>query len=186
MTSALPVMPWTTEGQRGPQTDHRLRAHFDDLPGVRMSCDDLTPSRGTMSDLGDAVEPASRVPRGFAIQGATTADTGELLTLQRAAYVKRSCRGPLLASLTQTLEDLAAEPDRKTYPKAVTAGRIVGTVRASDESGIRHIGRLAVAPDQQGRGMGTALLHAVEALAGKEVTAFALFTGAASAGNLRL
>ena len=41
--------------------------------------------------------------------------------------------------------------------------------------------------------MGTALLHAVEALlqaveavASKQVTTFALFTGAASVGNLRL
>ena len=51
-----------------------------------MSCDDLTPSRGTMSDLGDAVEPASRVPRGFA----TTADSSERLTLQRSAYVSEA------------------------------------------------------------------------------------------------
>ena len=49
-----------------------------------------------------------------------------------------------------------------------------------------HVGRLAVAPDQQGRGIGRQLLSAVEDLAGPGVTTSALFTGANSNENIRL
>ena len=174
----------------GPGVGFRWLLHTADAHGLYAGFGFAVPD-GTLLERPRArptVEPASRVPRGFAIQLATTADSGELLTLQRAAYVSEAqvYGDPFLPPLTQTLEGLVAELDRGTCLKAVTAGRIVGTVRANDESGIRHIGRLAVAPDQQGRGLGTALLHAVEALAGQEVTTFALFTGADSSANLRL
>lgn len=108
--------------------------------------------------------------------------------MQRSAFVSeaQAYGDPFLPPLTQTLDELVAELGAGTCLKAVVAGRIVGSVRASDESGIRRIGRLAVAPDQQGQGLGTALLQAVEALAGPEVIMFTLFTGADSSANLRL
>lgn len=49
-----------------------------------------------------------------------------------------------------------------------------------------EIGRLVVAPDQQGRGLGTRLLAAAEALASPGVTVYALFTGQHSTANVRL
>jgi GNAT superfamily N-acetyltransferase len=47
-----------------------------------------------------------------------------------------------------------------------------------------HVGRLAVVPDLQGRGLGTRLLAAVEQ--GTPARRAALFTGHRSDGNLRL
>ena len=64
--------------------------------------------------------------------------------------------------------------------------RLVGSVRARVADGVLHVGRLVVAPDRQGRGIGAALLTAVERVAGPEAHTAALFTGHRSAGNLRL
>ena len=52
------------------------------------------------------------------------------------------------------------------------------------EDGTAHIGRLIVAPDMQGKGIGTFLLRAAEAASGAD--RFALFTGHLSEANLRL
>jgi GNAT superfamily N-acetyltransferase len=58
--------------------------------------------------------------------------------------------------------------------------------RADRRDGALRVGRLSVAPDLQGCGIGTALLAAVERLAGPEVRCAALFTGRSSAANVRL
>lgn len=70
--------------------------------------------------------------------------------------------------------------------KATAGPRIVGSVRSRVEDGVLHVGRLVVAPDQQGRGIGRALLEAAEAAAVPAARTAALFTGHRSAGNLRL
>jgi GNAT superfamily N-acetyltransferase len=54
----------------------------------------------------------------------------------------------------------------------------------ADRAGI--VGRLVVAPDHQGRGIGTALLKAIEGELSPMVDAYDLFTGHLSEGNLRL
>jgi GNAT superfamily N-acetyltransferase len=93
-------------------------------------------------------------------------DAGELLTLHRAAFV--------------TEAQLYGDP---RLPALVA--RAVGSVRTRLEDGVLRVGRLVVAPDQQGRGIGAALLAAVERAAGAGVHTAALFTGHRSAG-LRL
>ncbi len=113
-------------------------------------------------------------------------DAGELLTLQRAAFVTEAqlYDDPRLPALVETLEEL-----RASLGLALTARsgpRLVGSVRGRVAGGVLHVGRLVVAPDQQGRGIGAALLAAVERAAGPQVRAAVLFTGARSAGNLRL
>jgi tRNA (guanine37-N1)-methyltransferase len=68
-----------------------------------------------------------------------------------------------------------------------SSGRLVGAVRGRlDRHGEWDIGRIMVAPDLQGRGLGRALLELVEALAPAEVTTYVLFTGAGSTDNLRM
>lgn len=110
------------------------------------------------------------------IAPAAVADAGEVLTVQRAAYVSEAqlYGDPQLPPLTETLE------------------------RATLVAGTGHIGRLAVVPDLQGRGIGRQLLSAVEAAlvagqrtaapgrAGAGLVRFELFTGAHSEANLRL
>ena len=65
-------------------------------------------------------------------------------------------------------------------------GRLVGAVRGRLEGDAWDIGRLMVAPDLQGRGIGRLLLDAVEVAAPAEATGFVLFTGALSERNIRI
>lgn len=116
------------------------------------------------------------------------ADAGEILTLQRAAYVSEAQRyeDAFLPPLTQTLDELEAELREVTALVASSYMRIVGAVRARQEGQVWRIGRLVVAPDRQGQGIGGRLLAAIEESAPPSVREFALFTGASSEPNLRL
>jgi ribosomal protein S18 acetylase RimI-like enzyme len=69
---------------------------------------------------------------------------------------------------------------------ATDGPRIVGSVRAHAGDGAWHIGRLVVAPDLQGRGIGTALIREIEQHAPAEVDRFTVTTGPKSAPNIRL
>ena len=113
-------------------------------------------------------------------------DVGELLTLQRAAYVTeaRLYDDVRLPALEQTLEELIQELTRASCTGAWAGRRLVGAVRTEVRNGVVHIGRLTVAPDLQGRGIGSRLLAAAEASSGAPRAT--LFTGHLSSGNLRL
>ncbi|HYH26929.1 MAG TPA: GNAT family N-acetyltransferase [Blastococcus sp.] len=115
-------------------------------------------------------------------------DAGELLTLQRAAYATeaRIYGDPELPALTQTLSELQAELATATALKACVGHRIVGAVRAHVEGTVLHVGRLTVAPDWQGHGIGSRLLTAVESHHGDQVETAALFTGHLSEANLTM
>lgn len=120
-----------------------------------------------------------------------TEDAGEVLTLQRAAYVTEAQAHDDLRMppLTQTLGQLREE----LADPAVTAwglregGRLVACVRIRlTGQAAAEVGRLVVAPDCQGRGLGSGLLRAAEARLGDDVTVVRLFTGERSHANLRL
>ena len=125
---------------------------------------------------------------------ATTVDAGEILTVQRAAYVSEALLydNPRFSALTETLDDVRAAVDTGQVLVArlgatenrIGGTRIVGAVRAEVVGDECRVGRLVVAPDQQRRGIGRALLAAVEA----RFTArrFVLHTGDRSTANLRL
>ena len=120
-------------------------------------------------------------------------DAGELLTLQRAAYVTeaQSHADPGLPPLRQTLAELREE---LASPDVVALGirdrgRLVATVRVHHdgaEPDVAELARLAVAPDRQGEGMGTRLLLEAERHARPGVSAIVLITGEHSRENLRL
>ncbi|WNM40358.1 GNAT family N-acetyltransferase [Micromonospora halotolerans] len=120
---------------------------------------------------------------------AGVADAGEILTVQRAAYLVEAqrYRDLFLPPLTETLDEVRAALAGPTVVLAARLGpRLVGSVRARVDGDTAHVGRLSVAPDQQGRGIGGRLLTAVEAACAGRVARFALFTGAESAENLGL
>ncbi|MCW2703528.1 MAG: family acetyltransferase [Blastococcus sp.] len=131
---------------------------------------------------------ATGLPDRPVIRAAVPADAGELLTLQRAAYTSEALLygDPGLPPLVQTLDDLAAELRTSIALKATRGDRIVGAVRGRPADGVLHVGRLAVAPDQQGQGIGTALIEALEAAAPSQIRQATLFTGHRSLANLRL
>lgn len=122
-----------------------------------------------------------------AILPAGPADAREILALQHLAYQSeaRLYNDWSLPPLTQTLEQIEQEFATLRFLKALAQGRIVGSVRAGLDGGICRVGRLIVHPDHQRRGLGSALLLAVEALF-PDASRFSLFTGSLSEGNLRL
>ena len=131
--------------------------------------------------------PPTSGPATITIRPATTADAGEVLTLQRAAWIveAQAHDTPFLPPLTQTLADVRADLERQTGLVAVDGHRMVGIVRADAADGVWRIGRLGVAPDRQGEGIGSRLLSAIEAAAPADTARFALFTGPRSDGNVR-
>jgi ribosomal protein S18 acetylase RimI-like enzyme len=129
------------------------------------------------------------VPDDVAFGVAVAADAGEILTLQRAAYVTEAqlYDDVRLPALTQSLDELHTELARGLAFKATNRdGRVVGAVRAAMKGSTLHVGRLTVAPDQQGKGIGSALLRHVEQAAPAGTRKYALFTGHLSRANIRL
>jgi tRNA (guanine37-N1)-methyltransferase len=119
-------------------------------------------------------------------------DAGELFTLQRACWVQELQANPgvPIPALEESYDDLRAWLRTDTVLVARSAGRLVGAVRARlherPEGDVWDIGRLMVAPDLQGRGLGRVLLERIEALAPDAATGYELFTGAGSARNQRM
>lgn len=64
-------------------------------------------------------------------------------------------------------------------------GRLVAAVRGRREGLDWQVGRLMVAPDLAGRGIGSALLGLIEQAAPEETERFILFTGGKSTRNIR-
>jgi ribosomal protein S18 acetylase RimI-like enzyme len=121
------------------------------------------------------------------ITTASPEDADAILVLQRLAYRSEAelYGDDTLPPLTETLDQLRAEFGHRLILKAVDNGLIVGSVRAHQEGDTCHIGRLIVHPDRQGQGIGTALMHEVEARF-PVARRFELFTGTLSVRNLRL
>jgi GNAT superfamily N-acetyltransferase len=121
------------------------------------------------------------------IARAVPADAGELLTLQRAAYVTEAqlYGDPFIAPLVESLDQMRTVIETAVVLKATDGGRLVGAVRGQMSGSTCLVGRLVVAPDRQGQGIGSTLLAAIHE-AVPEATVFDLFTGHLSEGNLRL
>ena len=127
----------------------------------------------------------------FDLATATPADVPELLTLSRACWVTEALANDTLdiPPLVETLEETAAGIAEWTTWTLRAGGRLVGSVRgrvAPDDDSLWQIGRLMVAPDLQGRGLGRALLAFAEAQAPPGTAAYWLNTGARSDRNLRI
>jgi ribosomal protein S18 acetylase RimI-like enzyme len=116
----------------------------------------------------------------------TVDDAREILKLQKLAYQSEAERYDNydIPPLTQTIEEVIDQFKTHIFLKAISGGKMVGTVRAHEEHGICYIGRLAVHPDRQNLGIGTALMKAIEGYYRPE--RFELFVGSKSNKNIYL
>ena len=120
------------------------------------------------------------------IEDAAPADAAAILALQRLCYQSEARRygDRTIPPLTQTLPELRAEFATSVILAARLGERIIGSVRAREEGGCVSIGRLIVHPEYQRRGLGTALMAAIEWRFAPPAC-FELFTGHRSDGNLQ-
>ncbi|MCL2467883.1 MAG: GNAT family N-acetyltransferase [Micrococcales bacterium] len=116
------------------------------------------------------------------------ADAGELFTLRRAAFVTEAQQydDPRIPPLTQTLSELKDDLGRDDV---ITLGawsgpRLVGSIRVLLEEGRATLGRFAVAPDLQGRGIGSRLLMEIVPYLPDGTKEIWVFTGRDSLQNL--
>jgi len=147
--------------------------------------------RRTAARRPDLLHPSRTVTVGDAdleVRIATRADAGELLTLQLACWVREAQDNPgvEIPALLEGLADVEAWITACTTFVVRAGPRLVGAVRGRLVGDAWDVGRLMVAPDLRGRGLGRWLLAHVEAAAPPGATRLTLVTGAGSASNLRM
>lgn len=127
-----------------------------------------------------ADDPLTAVP-------AAKSDAGEILTLQRACWVQEAIANHTLAipALLESLDDVLASLARWDTYVMRDADRLIGSVRGRLIDGEFEVGRLMVAPDLQGLGLGRLLLEHI-LRAGPAGVPFVLSTGALSVDNQRM
>lgn len=125
---------------------------------------------------------------GLTLAPAEEADLAELLVLQRCCWVQEALANQTLdlAPLRETLADVRAWVDSWQVWCARRHNRLVAAVRARSHGSVWEIGRLMVAPDQAGNGIGSWLLDYAEQHADDTATDAALFTGRHSQRNIDL
>lgn len=144
--------------------------------------------RRTAERRPDLLAP-STLDDGTPIVRATAGDAAELLTLQRACWVQEALANDSLdiPALHESLDDVRAWLGEWDTWVVRRAGRLVGAVRGRLEDGSSwDIGRIMVAPDLQGSGLGRVLLDHIQAVAPARATSYVLFTGADSVRNQRM
>lgn len=130
------------------------------------------------------------------LRPATLNDVAEIYTLTRACWLSEAIVNDRfdIPALHETLDDQRAEFElwqtwvlRNTDP--LQPGRLIGSARgriSPDDPKTWEVGRVMVAPDLQGHGLGKRLLSFIHDQAPKKVRAFELVTGRASERNLGL
>lgn len=103
-------------------------------------------------------------PEGLVIARASSVDCAALAALIHLAFA--AYRGKLVpgsGAHAETAESLAAALEKGTAYRALSGGHLMGCVFTERRADRLYFGRLAVAPEARGRGIGSALLAAVEA-----------------------
>lgn len=134
---------------------------------------------------------------GRTVREAVEADAGELLTLQRAAFLTEAQRygDPMLPPLRETLEQVRAviaDPAvvvlvAEATGDAARPGRLLGAARLhlTGDGQPAEVARVVVAPDLQGAGIGSQLMRALHEVAARAgLTRIELFTGGSSASTI--
>jgi GNAT superfamily N-acetyltransferase len=121
------------------------------------------------------------------IRRARPDEASAILELQRRAYLSEAALYDnfQIPPLVQTLGSLRQEIESQVVLIATLADGLVASARGQQVEGIAYLGRFAVEPRMQGRGIGTALIGALEQCFAT-ARVLELFTGHRSEGNLRL
>ncbi len=132
--------------------------------------------------------PLSAVPGDGELAAAVPADAGELHVLQLACWVQemRDNPGVEIPALHESIDDVRTWLPDWTVLVLRRAGRLVAAARARRDGDVWDIGRLMVAPDLRGQGLGRFLLAEIEAAAPTDIASYSLFTGAGSQRNQRM
>ncbi len=146
--------------------------------------------RRTAQRRPDLLHPTRSITVGDAdlvVGAATRGDAGELLTLQLACWVAEARANDSLdiPALQEGLADVEAWLGEWTTVVVRAHGRLVAAGRARLDGTGWSVGRLMVAPDLRGRGLGRWLLELLEQAAPAEARRVELFTGSGSEANLR-
>ena len=120
------------------------------------------------------------------IQTANIDDAEEILTLQKLAYKSEAKLHDdfQIPPLVESLDELKDKFKTHVFLKAITDGKIIGSVRILQKDNTCYIGRLMVHPDFQNRGIATELLMEIERTF--SCSRFELFTGEKSVKTIRL
>ncbi|MDG4798207.1 GNAT family N-acetyltransferase [Micromonospora sp. WMMD1082] len=183
-TVALRIAESTRDGRvvASAALDRAARGVLVELSRVACALRPLrTGAGGNDATVGGPVE-------GLTLAEARPADLAELLVLQRCCWVQEAFANDTLdlPPLRETLDDLRASLSTWRLWCVRRNGRLVAAVRARTDERAWLIGRLMVAPDQAGNGIGSWLLAYAEGQAPAETTHCALFTGHRSTRNIRL
>ena len=112
-------------------------------------------------------------------------DAKQIIELQRKAYYSEAELHDdfNIPPLTQTSEELVTEFQRLVVLKVIKGGEVWGSGQVRLDGETAHIGRMAIWPHMQGRGIGSRLLFALENVF-DEARRIELFTGEKSEANL--
>ncbi len=119
---------------------------------------------------------------------AQSSDAAELLVLQRCCWVPQAIVNDTfdVPALHEDLDTVRGWVETTRVWTVRIDGRLVAAVRAHLEEDRWEIGRLMVAPDLAGQGVGRWLLSYAEQQAPPEATSLVLYTGSGSERNLTM
>lgn len=123
---------------------------------------------------------------GLTISLLEVAELPDALALQKMAFMSEAALhgNVFIAALEETFAEITREFSSKTFFAAHLEHRLIGVVRGHAEDGVGAVERLAVHPGWRGRGIGAALVHALESHL--NCSRYALHTAANSNANIRL
>ena len=123
------------------------------------------------------------------IKKASIDDVEEILHLQKQSDLSEAelYNDYSIKPLTQTLDDIKQDFSKQIFLKAVIDDNttIVGSVKAYQQNDTVFIGRLAVDPKYQNKGIGAKLIISIEEIV-ESAKRFELFTGHKSIKNIYL
>ncbi|MGZ8178313.1 GNAT family N-acetyltransferase [Williamsia sp. SKLECPSW1] len=161
----------------------KLFGHDTGIPPMGDVIDAVVSLLGSASSR-DVVAPSASAPIHVADESAAP----ELVVLQRCCWVQEAVANDTLdiPPLHETVDDVRRWFTDWTVLTVRDGPRLVGAVRGRLVGDTWEIGRLMVAPDAAGRGLGRRLLAEAERVAPLEARTLELFTGAGSDRNLAI